>query len=233
MSSRTDCNVFQIFAVILFVVIICLSLVYPGVSRAESETRDVDGVSSYRVVSLRAGLTEQPSRFRARGFSIGKFYSVSPVKPDSVDKILYVIDYTFGRALRYFSDSFSQVNRNSTDIGLVFTATEFDASEIDDSKWDIALIPKLRYWTDEVRDFFFSAGVGPGYNRLKSEDNDDVDLRLGSDLFFATQLGFGIPWSWKDLQGTIEYIFAHRSNGDLASKNQGINAHLVQANFRF
>jgi hypothetical protein len=215
------------------VAITSLFLVYPGVSRAEGEADDVDEVSSYRVVSLRAGRTERPSDFRAQGFSIGRFYSVSPVKPDSVDKILYVIDYTFGRALRYFSDSFSKVNRNSTDIGLVFTATEFDDSEIDDSKWDIALIPKLRYWTDEDQDFFLSAGVGPGYNRLKSEDNEKVDLKLGSDLFFATQLGFGIPWSWNDCRGTIEYIFAHRSNGDFARHNQGINAHLVQANFRF
>jgi len=233
MSSRTDCNIFQILAVILFVAIIGLALVYPGVSRAESEAQDVDEVSSYRVFSLRTGATERPSHFRAQGFSVGKFYNVCPVKPDSVDKILYAIDYTFGRALRYFSDSFSKVNRENTDIGLVFTATEFDDSKIDDSKWDIALIPKLRYWMDGDRDFFFSAGVGPGYNRLKSENNDDVDLDLGSDLFFATQLGLGISWSWNDQQGTIEYVFAHRSNGGLARHNQGINAHLVQANFRF
>lgn len=120
-----------------------------------------------------------------------------------------------GGSLRRF------INREPVHVGIDFTLAAIDDDRFTETRYDVSLVPKLRYYAGEH--WYWSAGLGIAYNELEDESSDEVDLRLGSKLFFAPEASLGIDF---DIGGSplfAELLYTHRSNAGFGDRNQSVN----------
>jgi len=111
------------------------------------------------------------------------------------------------------------------------TVQRADRAGFTETRYDLSIIPKVRYrLTPRI---YFSTGMGIAYNELRDENTDEVDLALGGNLFFAPEASFGYDFIVSKLTYFVEATFAHRSNGRLANNNQSLNLMLIALGIRF
>lgn len=122
------------------------------------------------------------------------------------------------------------VEHKEIDWGLEFTANHISDEAIN-NRYDYSAIFLAEVsLTDRI---FYTVGVGPAYNRLREENRDDLSLALGSRWFFAPEIKFGYRFNWDKNQYNIHYVWMHRSNGDIADRNQSLNFHGIAVGTTF
>jgi len=123
------------------------------------------------------------------------------------------------------------VNRDGANLGLEFTFASIDDRTFRRVRYDFSAVPKLHYYL--TGHWYWSFGIGVGYNALEEEDGGQNDLRLGGKLFYAPEASLGYQF---DLGGTpvlAEFLYTHRSNAGQGDQNQSLNFFLFALGTRF
>lgn len=113
------------------------------------------------------------------------------------------------------------IDRDAASLGVDFTAAVIDDDGFTQTRYDLSVVPKIHYFFADK--WYWSAGIGVGYNELVDEDTPERELELGGKWFFAPEASLGTE---RDLGGTpvlIELYFTHRSNAGLGDANQSVN----------
>lgn len=171
-----------------------------------SELLAANGSALGRLLSVRAG-QEQDTSLNYMGLTLGCYADKWPEK------------------LPLFKAGRSFLAKDQTKIGIEAGIGYFDKATLTSAEIDLSLMPKIRY--TGTSGFFAAGGLGVAYNELRGQDSPEVRLRLGSDAFFTYEFNLGYEFSWAKRPVFVEYVFSHRSNGDLAASNQSLNVHLI------
>jgi len=161
--------------------------------------------------SFRSGF-ETDDKFHLNGLNIGVYRDNYPERlpllGNAASFIIWGLDHI--------------VEHKEIDWGLEFTANHISDEAIS-NRYDYSAIFLAEVsLTDRI---FYTVGVGPAYNRLRGENRDGLSLGLGSRWFFAPEIKFGYRFNWDKNRYNVHYVWMHRSNGDIANRNQSLNFH--------
>lgn len=113
------------------------------------------------------------------------------------------------------------INRDAASLGVEFTAAVIDDDEFTETRYDLSVVPRVHYYFAE--DWYWSAGIGVGYNELVDEDTPQRELELGGKWFFAPEASLGVELDPGGAPVLVELYYAHRSNAGLGDANQSVN----------
>lgn len=220
---------FVFFAVVSFPFIIVDSAraefgIFPDIVTADYETsrfKTSEFSDLETRASFRAGF-ETDDKFFNKGLTFGvyrdNYPEQLPLLGNAASFIIWGLDHI------------PYVDHQEIDWGFEFTANHVSDQAID-NRWDYSAIFLAEVdLTDRI---FYTVGVGPAYNRLREENRNGLSLGLGSRWFFAPEIKFGYRFQWDQNQYNIHYVWMHRSNGDIASRNQSLNFHNIAIATRF
>lgn len=173
-------------------------------------SRGLTGESRYET-SVRHGRTVRDD-FRVTGFTLARYRPL-------------IVSDTSGSWVP--EDLGHGVNEAGLDWGVQGGLTHFSDSRITD-RLDASLLLMLKRSFERFPSLYVRGGIGGAYNQLNRENNRSVDLRLGSDWFFMSQVGIGYGWEQGRSALSLETIWTHRSNAGLASQNLGLDVWLIQ-----